>query len=367
MEKLDVLVVGAGVVGLAIARNLALSGRQVVVAEKEKFPGSVTTSRNSGVIHAGIYYPSNSLKARLCVKGRRLLYEYAKQKRIPHKKCGKLIVACEVGEVEKLEAIKQKARANGVNDLELLTAEQVHHKEPEIECYGALLSPSTGIIDVHTLLDELIKDTEGHDGLIAYDNEIEKIEIRKEDFLIQLVSGEAIVADTVINAAGLDSQRIASKIECFDQKTIPKQFLAKGQYFSISGKTPFNHLVYPVPVKGGLGIHFTRNIAGESLFGPDVKWLADGEDINYEVEPERAELFERAIQRYWPSVKERELRPAYSGVRPKIVGPSEADGDFVIHSREHHGVPRLVNLYGIESPGLTSALAIAEYVTETIL
>lgn len=366
MEKIDVLVIGAGVVGLAIARTMAKEGRQVIVAEAEKLPGSITTSRNSGVVHAGIYYPKNSLKARMCVRGKKMLHEYAREKGIEFKNCGKLIVACTQQEVSKLKEIQLKARANGVNDLEILMPEEVKEMEPEVQSFGGLLSPSTGIVDVHALVEEFIKDIESHDGVVAYDNRIERIERKSDYFLIQIESGDKVLAKTLINAAGLQAQKIAHKISGLDRATIPQQFLAKGHYFGISGKAPFSRLVYPVPVKGGLGIHFTFNIAGESLFGPDVEWIEQGSEYSYDVDPSRATKFAEAIQRYWPGIMNRQLSPAYAGVRPKVSGPNDPDGDFVLHDHKVHGINNLVNLYGIESPGLTSSLAIGESVSRSL-
>jgi len=362
MEKIDVLVIGAGVVGLAIARTMAKEGRQVIVAEAEKLPGSITTSRNSGVIHAGIYYRQGSMKAQLCVRGKTLLYEYAKERTVPYRNCGKLIVACSEEEVGKLEDIRTKAARNNVDDLEILSIEETKEMERNVVCKGALLSPSTGIIDVHTLVEEFIKDIENADGLIAYDNSIEKIEIQCGTFLVHVRGGGLVKADMVINAAGINAQNVARTISGLDPASIPKQYLAKGHYFGISGKSPFNRLIYPVPVKGGLGTHFTMNMAGESIFGPDVLWLKDGEVIEYNVDESRSEKFYEAIKRYWPEIGGRKLRPAYAGVRPKVVGPNEPDGDFIIQMEEDHGVPNLVNLYGIESPGLTASMAIAEMV-----
>ncbi len=366
MEKIDVLVIGAGVVGLAIARALALKGRQVVVAEREKLPGSITTARNSGVIHAGIYYPKGSMKARMCVAGKQKLYEYANDKAIPYKNCGKLIVACEQDEVGKLDEIQKKAAANGVTDIEILSVEQVREREPNVECYGALLSPSTGIVDVHSLVESLIADIEDAGGILACDNPIEKIETQAEGFLVHIEGGETVYVRTLINAAGLEAQNIANKVSGLDQRTIPAQYLAKGHYFGISGKAPFQHLVYPVPVKGGLGTHYTMNMGGESIFGPDVLWLKPDDDITYSVDETRAPKFAEAIARYWPEIKNRVLQPAYSGIRPKVVGPDEPDGDFIIDGEEIHGIPNLVNLYGIESPGVTASLAIGDYVAEKL-
>lgn len=368
MEKIDVLVIGAGVVGLAIARECALKNRQVIVAEREKFAGSITSARNSGVIHAGIYYPKNSLKAQLCVEGRKMLYDFVRERNVAHKNCGKMIVACSHDELHQLQAIKAKAAGNGVDDLYVISAQEAQELEPQLHCVGALMSPSTGIVDVHNLIEELVVDLEDHDGLIAYDNVIDHIGIIPDGFEISLSGGESIIAGAVVNAAGLEAQSIARKISGgFDAATIPPQHYAKGHYFSISGAAPFSRLIYPVPVKGGLGTHFTMNMAGESIFGPDVEWLNESDQpFDYDVDETRAPLFKQAIARYWPNVETKALMPAYSGIRPKIVGQGETDGDFMISDECDHGVTNLVNLYGIESPGLTASLAIGRRIANNL-
>ncbi|MFN3701561.1 MAG: NAD(P)/FAD-dependent oxidoreductase [Alphaproteobacteria bacterium] len=371
MEKIEILIIGAGVVGLAIAREFSLNGRQVVVCEREKTFGAGISARNSGVIHAGIYYPQDSLKAQLCVRGREMLYDYAKAKNIPHLNCGKLIVAGNTEEESTLTAIKDKAARNGVDNLEFLTRAQALQLEPELDCTKALYSPSTGIIDIHILMERLIADIEDHGGLIAYDNAVEMI-VPDEDesgFRVFFNNGGDIHAKTLINAAGLSAQRIAGAIRGFEARHIPKLYKAKGNYFSISGKAPFSRLVYPVPVAGGLGAHFTMNMAGESLFGPDVEWLEDADDSaatpeDYSVNPDRAESFYRSIRKYWPSVMDRTLQPAYADIRPKLKGQNMGDSDFVIQNAQHHGVKGLINLFGIESPGLTSSMAIAREVAK---
>jgi L-2-hydroxyglutarate oxidase LhgO len=364
MEKIEILIIGAGVVGLAIARELSLNDRQVVVCEREKTFGAGISARNSGVIHAGIYYPQDSLKARLCVRGRDMLYDYAKAKNIPHLNCGKLIVAGNTEEESTLTAIKDKAARNGVNNLELLTRAQALQLEPELDCTKALYSPSTGIIDIHILMERLIDDIEDHGGLIAYDHAVERIEPDDTGFKVFFSNDSEVHTQNLINAAGLSAQRIAGAIKGFEARYIPKLYKAKGNYFSISGKAPFSRLVYPVPVAGGLGAHFTMNMAGESLFGPDVEWLEDADDSayapeDYSVNPDRAESFYRSIRKYWPSVMDKTLQPAYAGIRPKLKGQNMGDSDFAIQTARHHGVKGLINLFGIESPGLTSSMAIA--------
>lgn len=364
MEKIEVLVIGAGVVGLAIARELARNDKEVIVAEREAMAGSITSARNSGVIHAGIYYHENSLKARFCVQGKEKLYAYAKERNIPYKQCQKIMVACEADEIAKLESIKQKAYKNGVTDLKVLDQDALKTMEPELAGVGGLLSPSTGIIDIHALMESLIADIEDHSGVIAYENEISTAKVTDDGAIITMNSGETLLVKTLINAAGLGAQDIASKIEGLDQTTIPKLHRAKGNYFSVSGKAPFSRLIYPIPVAGGLGAHYTMNIGGDNLFGPDVEWLNDNEEPNYNVDEARVESFYTAVKRYWPGVTDKELMPSYSGIRPKITGKGEPDGDFTIHGEDIHGAKGVINLYGIESPGLTSSMAIAEYISE---
>lgn len=364
MENADVIIIGAGVIGLAIGQNLAKMGREVIVADSESFAGSGTSARNSGVIHAGIYYPKGSNKARHCVEGKKLLYAYIKEKGIPYENCQKLIVASNDEDLAKLNAIQQKAADNDVDDLRFISGEDARAMEPELQGVGALLSPSTGIIDVHEYLHTLISDIEDKGGVIALQNKIESAKILSDGIALTFADGATIKARTVINAAGIGAQAIAQKIENFDHSLIPQQYLAKGNYFTISGQRPFEKLVYPVPVAGGLGAHFTRNMAGESLFGPDVQWMhqCDYDRIDYNVDSARAEKFYGYIEKYWPGIRNRELRPAYAGVRPKLVGAGMPDGDFLIQGPADHGVDGLVNLFGIESPGLTSSLSIANEV-----
>ncbi len=364
MGKIDVLVIGAGVVGLAIARAFSFNNREVIVAEREKIPGSMTSARNSGVLHAGIYYPQGSNKARLCVEGKKRLHEYVKERNVPYKNCTKLIVACTEDEIPKLEAIKQKAVLNGVTDLRIIKKQEAIALEPALTCHAALHSPSTGIVDVHHLMQEFIVDIESQNGLIAYDNQIEKIEVATGTIYVTLSDGNKTQVNTLINAAGLNAQNIANKIEGFDKNLIPKQYLAKGNYFGVTGAIPFSRLIYPVPVQGGLGVHFTMNLGGESLFGPDVEWLDDNGSLDYKVNSERSKNFYDSIARFWPDIKTRDLFPAYAGIRPKISGPNMPDGDFIIQDKKQHGIKGLVNLYGIESPGLTASMAIANEIVK---
>ena len=366
MQPVDSVVIGAGVVGLAIARLLAVSGQSVIVAEAEKTFGSGVSSRNSGVIHAGIYYQAGSLKAELCVAGRHLLYDYARARAIPYKQTGKLIVATHADEIAKLDAIKARAEANGVMDLQFIGAEAAIKLEPELHCVQALLSPSSGIIDIHVFMEQLIVDIEAHGGVMAYGNRITRIDVHANRFTVALADGEAIDTHRLVNAAGIGAQALAAVMHGYDATHIPKQYLAKGNYFGVSGKTPFARLVYPVPEPGGLGAHFTMNIAGESLFGPDVEWLAENAAIDYSVDASRVASFYDSVSRYWPNVKMRELLPAYSGIRPKLAGKGMGDSDFVIQTEKQHGIARLVQLFGIESPGLTASMAIAQKVASAL-
>ncbi len=366
MDKIDVLVIGAGVVGLAVAREFALQKRDVIVAERDVIAGSGTSSRNSGVIHAGIYYPKSSKKAELSVKGKSLLYDYVKSRSVSYNNCTKLIVACTKDEITKLEAIKQKALNNGVNDLKIISKQEALEMEPALSCEGALYSPSTGIVDIHGLMQEFITDIEANQGIIAYDNSINSIKNTSQGLVVSFSDNTEFLVNTLINSAGISAQDVAKQIKGLNHQTIPKQYLAKGNYFGLEGKMPFSRLIYPVPVQGGLGAHFTMNIANESLFGPDVEWLNAGDEINYKVNPERSKNFYESISRFWPDVKNRTLFPAYAGIRPKVSGPAMPDGDFIIQTQKDHGIKGLINLYGIESPGLTASMAIAEFVATEV-
>ncbi len=370
MEKVDTVVIGAGVIGLAIARACALHGHEVVIAESESMIGSVTSARNSGVIHAGIYYAPESAKARFCAHGRDLLYAYAQERSIPFRRCGKLIVATSAAEIPKLEQIMLAARKNNVHDLRLLARDDAMTMEPEISCHAALLSPSTGIVDVHAFLLCLLADTERAGGFLALQNTVSSAQVTKNGIVLEFngSSTTRVIASHVVNAAGLAAQAVARAISGIPTETIPNRYLAKGNYFSVSGPAPFSRLIYPVPVAGGLGAHFTMNMAGNSLFGPDVEWLdpARSEDPDYHVDSSRIGTFYNAIRKYWPGIDRRELIPAYAGIRSKITGPGATDSDFAIRTPDDHGIPGLACLYGIESPGLTSSLAIAAYVAQTL-
>ena len=357
-ENLDCVVIGAGIVGLAIARSMAMAGRAVVVLEREDHIGMHSSSRNSEVIHAGLYYPESSLKAELCVAGKNLLYAYCDHHRIPFERIGKLIVASGDGELERLNAIHEQAQKNGVDDLQQLSARQVQEIEPAIVCADALLSPSTGIIDSHAYMLALQGDIEAFGGVVVCNSEVTEVTVHNEGFLLSLAStaDEEFVCDTLINAAGHDAQTIARLSGAGEP---PRGYFAKGEYYAYQGRSPFNHLVYPLPIDGGLGIHATNDLGGAARFGPDVSWV---DEVSYDFDESRKADFIKAIRQYFPSVNEDLLVPAYTGVRPKLAGPGEPAADFAIHSEKEHGVPGLVNLFGIDSPGLTSSLAIGEHV-----
>ena len=357
MEHVDCVVVGAGVVGLAVARALQLKGREVLVLEAESAIGTGISSRNSEVIHAGIYYPKDSLMARLCVAGRRALYDYARERGIPHKACGKLIVATSEAETATLSGIKARAEANGVEGMALLNAREAEALEPALACHAALLSPTTGIVDSHAFMLALQGDAENAGALFAFNAPVRSGEVTDEGIALD-VEGDApmrLHARLVINAAGLFAPKLARAIAGMPQALVPKAYFAKGNYFTLPGRAPFSHLIYPVPVPGGLGVHLTLDLGGQARFGPDVEWV---EEIDYRVNPHRADSFYAAIRRYWPQLKDAALQPGYSGIRPKIVPPGAPAQDFVLQGPATHRIPGLVNLFGIESPGLTSALAI---------
>jgi len=358
MDRVDAVVVGAGVVGLAVARALALSGREVVVLEAEAAIGTHTSSRNSEVIHAGIYYPQGSLKARSCVAGKALLYEYCASHGVPHRRCGKLIVATEEKQLSSLEEIRQKAHANGVVDLEWFSKETALQLEPELSCVAALHSPSTGIIDSHALMLAYLGDAEAHGAMLALRSFFEKAVVN-DGFTLHAAGSDPIHTRILINSAGLKAPTVAKKIEGYPAENAPRELYAKGNYFSLNKKNPFKRLIYPVPEPGGLGVHLTLDLAGQARFGPDVEWV---QSIAYDVDPRRAERFYAAIRRYWPGLADGALLPGYSGIRPKTAGPGEPASDFLIQGPRAHGVPGLVNLFGIESPGLTASLALAEAV-----
>lgn len=364
MEKIDCVVIGAGVVGLAVASRLAQAGRDVIVLEAGSAIGTGTSSRNSEVIHAGIYYSQNSLKARLCVRGKEALYAYCDSRSIPYRRCGKLIVATNSSQISGLHALKEKAEGNGVFDLQFLSEAEVSAIEPDIHCVAALLSPSTGIIDSHALMLSLQGDAENAGAMFAFQSALEGGEITPDGIVLRVNGAdEEWIANTVINCAGLQAQNVASLLSGLPQQTIPPAFYAKGNYFAYSGRASFSHLIYPMPEAGGLGVHLTLDLAGRPRFGPDVEWVSA---IEYEIDPRRAESFHAEIRKYWPGVGDGALYPDYAGIRPKLTSCGEPATDFRIDDRSLHGIPGLINLYGIESPGLTASLAIAEYVGQRL-
>ena len=364
MEQVECVVVGAGVVGLAVARRLALAGHEVLVLESEAAIGMITSSRNSEVIHAGIYYPHNSLMARFCVLGRSMLYAYCAEHGVPHNNCGKLIVATSDAETERLAAIRQHAALNGV-ELRMIGAAEARALEPAVHCTAALLSPATGIIDSHSYMLALRGDAEAGGASIAFKAPLEKAAIADDGFVLGVGGDDPLTLGCriFVNAAGLNAPAIAQRIVGMPRDKIPTAYFAKGNYFSLTSRAPFSRLIYPVPVPGGLGVHLTLDLAGQARFGPDVEWI---DAIDYAVDPDRAEKFYPAIRRYWPGLPDGALQPSYSGIRPKIVPPAIANQDFVVQGPRDHGVSGLVNLFGIESPGLTSSLAIADYVLEKL-
>ena len=358
MEQADVVVIGAGVVGLAIARQFALAGRDVVVLESEAVIGSGVSSRSSEVVHAGLYYSQGSLKARLCVAGKVLLRDYCLEHGVGYRQCGKLIVAENAAQMKLLAGIKTQSELNGVFDMEVLSAAQVHALEPELACAGALLSPSTGIVDAHGLMLALQGDLEAHGGVIAFHAAVTHGRVGNGRIVVGTADLE-LEANLVINSAGLGAQGVAQTILGLDSKFVAPLHLAKGNYFALSGRSPFDRLVYPIPEPGGLGVHFTLDLAGIGRFGPDVEWI---DTPHYDVDPKLVDKFHDRIARYWPGVRKERLHPAYAGIRPKIERPGGSGTDFIIQGPAQHGVAGLINLFGIESPGLTSCLAIAQYV-----
>lgn len=357
---IDCIVVGAGVVGLAIARGLALSGREVMVVEAAEDIGTGTSARNSEVIHAGIYYPAGSLKAKLCVQGRHMLYDYCAQHGVGHKRLGKLIVATSEDEIPKLNDILQKARVNGVDDMELLSASQAQALEPALSCTAALLSPSTGIIDSHGLMLAYQGEAENAGAQCVFHTPLLSGKVRSSGgFDLQFGGADAmsLSCNVLINASGLHAPTLARNIQGIPTSAIPKEYLCKGSYFTLQGRAPFSRLIYPTPHHAGLGVHLTLDLGGQAKFGPDTEWI---ERVDYDIDPTRCEGFYEAVRSYWPGMRDGTLSPGYTGIRPKISGPHEPAADFMISGPASHGVPGLVNLFGIESPGLTSSLAIAQ-------
>ena len=361
MEKVDCVVIGAGVVGLAIAREAALAGREVIIVEQHNAIGTETSARNSEVIHAGIYYPAGSLKAQLCVRGKHMLYEFCESHQVAHRRCGKLLVATDDNQIHdgahSLAAIQKKAQANGVNDLTWLTRDEAQAMEPKLQCVAALFSPSTGIIDTHGYMLALLGDAEARGAMLALESPVLHGQCSNDG--IELHTPELSVrAKTVFNSAGLHAPGLAGKLARLPRQFVPPAFYAKGNYYSLSGKSPFTRLVYPMPNEAGLGVHLTLDLGGQARFGPDVEWI---DAINYDVDIRRADSFYAAIRQYWPELQDAALQPGYAGIRPKIAGPEDKAADFVIQGPQVHGVPGLLNLFGIESPGITASLALAQY------
>ncbi len=354
-DRLDTVVIGAGVVGLACAARLAESGRDVLVLEQHALIGSQTSSRNSEVIHAGIYYPTGSEKARLCVEGKALLYEYCERYRVPHARCGKIIVAVTDGQTAVLEGYRRQALANGAGDLSWLDRQALARLEPGVRGVSALLSPTTGIIDSHSFMLSLQGRLEAAGGMIAFGTRVKALEQEGGHIRVHIDGAECLDCRSVVNSAGLEAPGLAATVD----PAAPRARFARGHYFSYAGKPPFSRLVYPVAEPGGLGVHVTIDLAGQVKFGPDVEWC---EGPDYEFDADRREVFADAIRRYFPGLEPERLQPGYVGVRPKISGPGEPAADFRIDGSQTHGVPGLVNLLGIESPGLTSSLAIGETV-----
>ncbi|CAN5423346.1 NAD(P)/FAD-dependent oxidoreductase [soil metagenome] len=363
--EVETVVIGAGVVGLAVAHRLAARGHEVLLLEEADAIGSHTSSRNSEVIHAGIYYAPGSLKARLCVSGRQVLYDYCNERSVPAAAIGKLIVATSDAQIPTLKALQQRGTANGVTDLTWLDGREVRLMEPEIECRAALYSPSTGIVDSHALMLALQGDAEAQGAQCVFHTRVGRVVCQDAGFEIQ-TSGKddmALGCTMLINCAGLEAQTVARNIEGYPSSRIPPRYLAKGNYFSVSGATPFSHLIYPVPAGGGLGVHVTLDLSGRMRLGPDLHWVSE---IDYTPNALMADQFYAEVSTFWPGIVDRELSCTYSGIRPKISGPGSASADFVVDGPEDHGIPGLVNFFGIESPGLTSSLALADLAVEKL-
>jgi L-2-hydroxyglutarate oxidase LhgO len=375
MDEFDAVVIGAGVLGLACARALAAAGFGVLVLESERRFGMGVSSRSSEVVHAGLYYPPGSLKAGLCLRGKQLLYAYCAARGVAVRRCGKLVLATQAAELSKLQALQAGALACGVDDLVWLSEAQARAMEPALRCSAALLSPSSGIVDSHGLMLALLGDAEQAGALLACGSRFVGAAPAAGGWQLRVHSDDGnetveLGARWIVNAAGLSAQAVAAAIEGFPASGIPARRLAKGHYFSLAGQAPFSHLIYPLPADGGLGVHLTLDLGGQARFGPDVEWLPEpgaGDELNFSVDPARARAFAAEVRRYWPGLPPDALQPAYSGIRPKLSGPGQPAADFRIDGPAQHGCAGLVQLFGIESPGLTSSLAIAERVAALVL
>lgn len=368
MPDVDVIIIGAGAAGLACGAACARRGQSVLVLEAAERIGAGISARNSEVIHAGLYYATGGLKHRFCVAGRRRLYRYLAERGVAHRRTGKLIVATEAAEIAGLEALHARGLANGVEGLELIDGAHAQRLEPELRASAALLSSETGVFDAHGYMLALQGEIEDAGGSVVLATEVVAVERTGDGLRVIAGQGDAVTARVVVNSAGLHAPALAMKVEGFDPVHAPRLFLAKGSYFSCTGRAAFSRLIYPAPVDGGLGVHLTLDVAGRMRFGPDVEWLdaADPDGVDYAVDPARAEGFYAAVRRYWPGLRDGALAPDYSGVRPKLNGPGEAAADFRIDGPEVHGVGGLINLFGIESPGLTSSSALGDYVADMI-
>lgn len=360
-ERVDSVVIGAGVVGLAIARELALAGREVIVLEATEGIGTHTSSRNSEVIHAGLYYPQSSLKAGFCLEGKHRLYAYCAERGIPHARIGKIVVASDESEIPAVRSYVDKAAANGVTDLRWLGRAELEELEPEVRCVAGFLSPSTGIIDSHALMLALQGDAENAGATVVFHSAVESASVTATGLELNVGGVEQMTLGcrSVVNSAGLFAQNVARSIAGLASESIPPQYFAKAHYYTLSGRSPFRRLVYPVATSAFLGVHVTLDLAGQARFGPDVCWV---DRVDYSFDHSREPLFYEAVRRYYPGLKDGALQPGYTGIRPKISGPTQPAADFMIQGPQQHGVPGLVNLYGIESPGLTASLAIATHV-----
>ncbi len=369
MDQVDSIVIGAGAVGLAIGRALARSGRETIVVEALAAIGQGVSSRNSEVIHAGLYYPTGSLKARMCVRGKELLYDLCASHGVSHRRCGKLVVATTEAEAAAVRVLQDRAFANGV-PVEWLDAAQAHALEPACNCVAALLSPTTGIVDSHGFMLALQGDLENAGGMVALGSPVAGAALGRGGarHVVRMADGSEVAARELVNSASIHACALARQFEGLAPEFVPQEYFAKGNYYSLAGKAPFSRLIYPAPADAWLGVHLTLDLGGQAKFGPDMEWLdaKRAQDIDYTVDPRRADRFYAEVRRYWPQLPDGVLQPSYSGVRPKIHGPGEKAPDFRIDGPRLHGVAGLVNLFGIESPGLTSALAIGEHVLELL-